>query len=265
MKNVGKKFTPPGTALESHHIIPKHRGGTNVAANLVKISIRDHVIAHWLLWRIFGEEDDLTAFKFRTSTSEERRLLGIQKRDEYLQFLKDNGYSRFSKAYQSMMGKRGGKKGGKAGTQKQFDARQTVGKAHGRTAGISNQSEETTDFLKSYSIWNFKGYRLPDGAYVPKKNNLILPAGTIEENFNVLVGPKDAFMDVLRILLLFAPGSFKKGSQTQKMYALKNKNIKEGKVCSGWSLFKTLTRSEVEAGAIEQLPFEFFTENLNLE
>jgi hypothetical protein len=35
--------------VETHHILPKCMGGTNEHSNLVKLTAREHFIAHWLL------------------------------------------------------------------------------------------------------------------------------------------------------------------------------------------------------------------------
>jgi hypothetical protein len=40
-----------GTYFEIHHIIPRSEGGTNDESNLVKLTAREHFIAHWLLYR----------------------------------------------------------------------------------------------------------------------------------------------------------------------------------------------------------------------
>lgn len=41
--------------VERHHIIPKSEGGTNEDSNLVKLSAREHYIAHLLLAKIYGD------------------------------------------------------------------------------------------------------------------------------------------------------------------------------------------------------------------
>jgi hypothetical protein len=41
-----------GEYYENHHIIPRSMGGTNDKENLIKLTAREHFIAHWLLWRI---------------------------------------------------------------------------------------------------------------------------------------------------------------------------------------------------------------------
>lgn len=42
--------------LEKHHIIPRHLGGTDNKSNLVKLTAREHFIAHLLLAKHFGGE-----------------------------------------------------------------------------------------------------------------------------------------------------------------------------------------------------------------
>ncbi len=39
--------------VETHHIIPKCLGGTNDSSNLVKLTAREHLIAHLLLYRSY--------------------------------------------------------------------------------------------------------------------------------------------------------------------------------------------------------------------
>jgi len=40
---------------ELHHIIPKSSGGSNDKSNLVALTARQHYIAHWMLWKAYGE------------------------------------------------------------------------------------------------------------------------------------------------------------------------------------------------------------------
>jgi hypothetical protein len=40
---------------ENHHIIPKCLGGNNDIENLVKLTFREHYIAHWLLCKMYKE------------------------------------------------------------------------------------------------------------------------------------------------------------------------------------------------------------------
>lgn len=45
------------TYTESHHIIPKSLGGSDSAGNIVKLSAREHFIAHMLLTKMFTGND----------------------------------------------------------------------------------------------------------------------------------------------------------------------------------------------------------------
>jgi hypothetical protein len=40
---------------ENHHIVPRSEGGSNDPSNLVKLTAREHFLAHWLLYRIDPE------------------------------------------------------------------------------------------------------------------------------------------------------------------------------------------------------------------
>lgn len=46
---------------EKHHIIPKSMGGTNYKSNIVRLTAREHFIAHILLWKIYKTKDMATA------------------------------------------------------------------------------------------------------------------------------------------------------------------------------------------------------------
>jgi len=42
--------------FEEHHIVPRSMGGTNDKSNLIKLTARQHFIAHWLLWKAYGSK-----------------------------------------------------------------------------------------------------------------------------------------------------------------------------------------------------------------
>lgn len=48
-----------GSGLHKHHILPKHMGGDDSDGNLTYLTVREHVIAHYLLWRIYKNVNDL--------------------------------------------------------------------------------------------------------------------------------------------------------------------------------------------------------------
>ena len=47
---------------ERHHIVMRSMGGTNNSDNLVKLTAREHFLAHWLLWRIYRNKETSIAF-----------------------------------------------------------------------------------------------------------------------------------------------------------------------------------------------------------
>ncbi len=49
-----RQAEPPSGYSERHHILPVALGGTNDANNLVRLSAREHFVAHLLLARLFG-------------------------------------------------------------------------------------------------------------------------------------------------------------------------------------------------------------------
>jgi hypothetical protein len=55
---------------EIHHILPKSLGGLSTPDNLIKLSAREHFVAHWLLHRAYPNNSGLAlAFKMMSTTS----------------------------------------------------------------------------------------------------------------------------------------------------------------------------------------------------
>lgn len=50
------------TYFENHHIIPKCMGGKDDESNLIKLTARQHFIAHWMLWKAYKTNDLAYAF-----------------------------------------------------------------------------------------------------------------------------------------------------------------------------------------------------------
>jgi hypothetical protein len=40
--------------FEKHHIVPRSMGGSDDASNLIKLTGRQHYLAHWMLWKAYG-------------------------------------------------------------------------------------------------------------------------------------------------------------------------------------------------------------------
>jgi 5-methylcytosine-specific restriction endonuclease McrA len=73
------KYKIKSKHTEIHHIIPKYLGGLDEKDNLVELDIRQHKIAHWLLWKIYGNFQDKLVWYMRSGRYEEgielRKLL----------------------------------------------------------------------------------------------------------------------------------------------------------------------------------------------
>lgn len=39
---------------EKHHILPRSMGGGNEPSNIIALTLRQHYIAHWMLWKAYG-------------------------------------------------------------------------------------------------------------------------------------------------------------------------------------------------------------------
>ena len=46
-----------------HHIVPKHSGGTDDEWNIVFLTVKQHTLAHRLLWKVFKNPYDQLAWK----------------------------------------------------------------------------------------------------------------------------------------------------------------------------------------------------------
>jgi hypothetical protein len=63
---------------ENHHIIPRHMGGDDCDENLVLLTFREHILSHYLLWRIYGNDGDRVMFLMRSGQSEEAQRIRVK-------------------------------------------------------------------------------------------------------------------------------------------------------------------------------------------
>jgi CTP-dependent riboflavin kinase len=57
-----KRSNPDYKYYENHHIIPRSMGGNNTAANMIKLTAKEHYVAHHLLWKIYKNQSMACAF-----------------------------------------------------------------------------------------------------------------------------------------------------------------------------------------------------------
>jgi len=78
----------PGSGLHKHHIVPKHDGGSDDEENFTYLTVREHIIAHYLLWRINKNPNDLRSMHMLGAklTPIQRKIIGEFCRDNKLGF-----------------------------------------------------------------------------------------------------------------------------------------------------------------------------------
>ena len=83
------------SGLHEHHIIPEHSGGLSNPENLTYLTIREHIVAHFLLWKIYNKPNDLRAMKMLGAklTPTQRKIIG--------EFCRDNKIGIHSKKFQN--------------------------------------------------------------------------------------------------------------------------------------------------------------------
>lgn len=72
------------SGLHKHHIVPEHSGGTDDENNFTYLSVREHIIAHYLLWKLHRNANDLRSMKMLGAN------LSVQFRREIGKFCADN-------------------------------------------------------------------------------------------------------------------------------------------------------------------------------
>ena len=76
------------SGLHRHHIIPVHSGGTDDEVNFTYLTIREHIIAHFLLWKMNNNPNDLRSMKMLGAniTPTQRKIIGEYCRDNNIGF-----------------------------------------------------------------------------------------------------------------------------------------------------------------------------------
>jgi hypothetical protein len=76
------------SGLHEHHIVPKHMGGTDDDCNLTYLNVREHIIAHYLLWKIYKNPNDLRSMKMLDAnlSTQHRKIIGEFCRDNQIGF-----------------------------------------------------------------------------------------------------------------------------------------------------------------------------------
>lgn len=86
----------PGSNLHKHHIIPKHMGGSDDITNITYLTVKEHQIAHFLLWKMYNNPNDLRAMYMLGAnlTYLQRKKVGEYCRDNRIGFFSPKYYNK---------------------------------------------------------------------------------------------------------------------------------------------------------------------------
>lgn len=164
-----------GVYFEGHHIIPKCKGGYGNSnrpknnPNIVLLTPREHFLAHWLLWRIYGDRQMALAF---------HKMMSINKNMNRVNSSK--GYAEAREAFRltNIGNKHGlGQKKIISEEQKQYLSKIMKGRHIGDKNPFygKKHSEETKkklsksrEGIENEKIWNYRGRKI-----IYKDGNLI--------------------------------------------------------------------------------------------
>jgi len=62
-QTLKEQWKQVGSGLERHRIVPKHQGGEYIEENCTYLTHREHIAAHFLLWKINGHAGDQCAYQ----------------------------------------------------------------------------------------------------------------------------------------------------------------------------------------------------------
>lgn len=86
---------------EKHHIIPKCLSGSNEKSNLVLLTGREHYLCHYLLWKIYKDNNKLMNAIWRMIHGQQSKFININsKQYEDLKMIKSNQMKEFNKTFQ---------------------------------------------------------------------------------------------------------------------------------------------------------------------
>lgn len=152
-KSIHENTDENNTILEKHHILPKSLGGTDESSNIMKLTPRQHILAHLLRYLELGNENDRKAYIFRIASKDYNPKNHGQR---MVLLHRARGTSFWDSETQRKLGKRGGLVGGSRNTKAQFDARSKVGQTWGKHVGMTNQSIELKESISKFLLFSHK-------------------------------------------------------------------------------------------------------------
>lgn len=69
-----------GVYTEVHHIIPRHAGGDDSKENLIRLTYKQHIFAHRILWKAYNHSSDYSAWLMMTKQEVDAVVAGRKAR-----------------------------------------------------------------------------------------------------------------------------------------------------------------------------------------
>jgi hypothetical protein len=164
-----------GTYFEGHHIIPKCKGGTGTStrpknnSNIVILTAREHFLAHWLLWRIYGDRQMALAFhKMLSTTNKTKRITSSRGYEEAREaFRVTNIGNQYGKGVIKVISEEQKKKQSELMKGK-YDGNKNpfYGKKH--TDETKDKIRKSRKGINKEKVWNYAGKK------IILKNNIII-------------------------------------------------------------------------------------------
>ena len=178
-----------GEYYEGHHIIPKSKGGTGNSnrpknnKNIVLLTAREHFLAHWLLWRIYGDRSSAMAFnKMLVCNKNQKRITSSRAYEEAREaFRKYNLGNQHGKGKTKVVSEEQKKKqselmkGRYKGSSNPF-----YGKTH--TDETKEKIRDSRKGINNEKIWNYTGKK------IVLKNNEVVGIFDSSEEVSKFIG-----------------------------------------------------------------------------
>ena len=81
-QGLKEEWEPVGSGLVRYRILPGHQGGTYIEDNCSYLNHREHISAHWLLWKLHGNHGDYKAWRCMSGRDPIPSRLGAKHTDE---------------------------------------------------------------------------------------------------------------------------------------------------------------------------------------
>lgn len=165
-KKQAKPLYSKGSGLHKHHIIPRHAGGSDIEENFTYLTVREHIIAHFLLWKIYRNPNDLRSMHMLGANLSPtfRRITG--------EFCRDNklGFHKASKEERTIWQNKGHE------TQKQSGSKDTFywwstkeGRTERARRGGSVSCKTNTAFIEQQGSFKDSSFARTSGLKAAKK------------------------------------------------------------------------------------------------